>query len=183
MKLREMVQSGTTEDYLKALDYALEVGAESSWPVVKTMFGHSSPEVREAVIQAAVKLDVDGLGAFLVEAVADLDANVGLTALHSAGKLQTTEQNAVYGAALRNGVEDVGITAVAELEVESTHTAVNTMLQGLSSKNQEVRLETRDTLEFLFDRPFTTNEEGVIWWEANRKNYDRDLIVKADFVE
>ena len=85
----------------------------------------------------------------------------------------------LFARALRSTHPDIALAGLGELEVDATPDSLPLIMEGLSSRNGNVRAETKSTLQFLLDEEFNDSKAAVEWWQRNRHRFDRNLI-RAD---
>ena len=139
----------------------------------------ADPQVRAQALLAAAQVRDSRLAAWLAPALADSSNEVRQTALDAVETQTDAIRHAVQQEALRSEHADVALRALGELQVESSHAAIDLMLQALNAPLPEVREEARLALEFLLDQDFSDTDPAA-WWATNRRRYTADLTEIPD---
>lgn len=139
----------------------------------------ADPGLRSQALLAAAQVRDSRLAAWIAPALADPSDEVRQTALDAVETQTDAIRHAVQQEALRSEHADVALRALGELQVESSHAAVDLMLRALNAPLPEVREEARLALEFLLDQDFSGTDPAA-WWAANRRRYAADLTEIPD---
>lgn len=74
--------------------------------------------------------------------------------------------------------DEVKSDVLSLLELRGDKPAVEVILVGLKDPNSEFQEEVKRVLQFLLDQEFTSYNEAMRWWRANRDRYDENLFEK-----
>lgn len=143
--------------------------------VLELLRRSSSEEERQQAVRAAGQVRdrraIDFIGGFFD----DPGKEVRFAALEVAVAQPRAARDALLIRALHGEQPDVGLAALAELELEATPEAVEVLVQALASPNLEVRDEAVRSAGFLLDEDFGSAAAAAAWWTANRHRFDRNL--------
>ena len=177
-EINELIASGEAPNHLLALDLMHDMDAETAWPMLKKLRTSSSVQVRAEAVELAAEFDDENTGPFLAKAVTDESSYVGYTVLEAADELPRGDREKIRRAAVLSAPAEVGTSVLADVEVESNHNSVDILIEGLNSKVEDTRFESREVLDFIFDQQFDSATAANDWWQENRIKYDRDLVEK-----
>lgn len=145
-------------------------------PVLGLAYSRAGDAEKARLLMAAARVRGAGLAEFIARGYEDGSANVRFAALDVVDHQDSATKKALLLLALRSNRPDVALAALGELEVDATPESLPLIMEGLSSRNSEVRDETRGTLQFLLDEEFSDSEAAARWWQRNRHRFDRNLI-------
>ncbi|QJE98287.1 hypothetical protein [Luteolibacter luteus] len=145
-------------------------------PVLKVAYDRASDAEKARLLMAAARVEGDGLPEFVARGFEDNSSNVRFAAFDVVDHQDPRMKKVLLLAALRSSKSDVALAGLGELEVDATPDSLPIIMEGLSSRNSEVREETRGTLQFLLDEEFRDSEAAAQWWQQNRHRFDRNLI-------
>lgn len=167
------------------------LGASQSNRVTTMLAGNTSPEIlpvlslaypaesevgKARLLMAAVRVRGEDLLAFISRGFEDSSSSVRFAALDVVDHQDSRTRKALLLLALRSTKEDVALAGLGELEVDATPDSLPIIMEGLSSRNSDVREETKGTLQFLLDEEFSDSETAMQWWQRNRHRFDRNLM-------
>jgi hypothetical protein len=145
-------------------------------PVLRLAYSRADDAGRARLLMAAARVRGEGLVAFIAEGFEDGSASVRFAALEVVDHQDARTKKALLILALRSSRADVALAGLGELEVDATPDTLPIIMEGLSSRNSDVREETKGALQFLLDEEFSDSEAAAQWWQRNRHRFDRNLI-------
>lgn len=78
--------------------------------------------------------------------------------------------------AFQSASDDVKSEVLSLLELRADKAAVEVLLGGLKDSNLEFREEVKGVLQLLLDQEFSSYNQAMRWWKANRERFDEDLF-------
>lgn len=147
-------------------------------PLVRKALGDSDPATRVFALGALYYADDPGVSDLLARGLEDADEEVREQALGAAADQPEDIRHAAYAKALAGTYKDTKRRALARLEAEQTHGAVEVLLPVLKDKDPEVFGDAQMALEFWGFPVFESYQQAKSWWDKNKHNLDAELFEK-----
>lgn len=167
-----------------------EIGSGLRSRAIRMLAGNSSAEIlpvlalareepgdalRIQAVMAALRVEGAELEDFIAAAFEDRAAGVRFAGLDVVDHQKVEVRERLFARAMLSPRADVALAGLGELETDATAASIPLIVKGLSAPSDEVRAETRITLEFILDEVFQTEEQASEWWHRNRLRFDREL--------
>lgn len=78
--------------------------------------------------------------------------------------------------AFQSASDDVKSEVLSLLELRADKAAVEVLFGGLKDSNPEFREEVKEILHLLLDQEFSSYNQAMRWWKANRDRFDENLF-------